>query len=671
MNRKIIQLLYKKEMLDVLRDKKTVLMMLIVPLVLYPLIFVLGLTMMANISTSMSTQTYRIAVQEDTDEELLRLFQKKRKDEYSFKIVTVSEPFVSLKNEEIDAYLSREDNEYRIWYLSSVTNSQYASSYMNNVLREYKEQLVKKELAAAGLNVEQTLSPITVAYQDMASSEETAGNLLGTVLPFMLVVSLLMGTMYPAIDTTAGERERGTLETLLTLPIKNSELIFSKFLTVATIGIASAVLNILSMGFVGVYMYRMTGRVSGRTGDIALSKFAPALLIGVLCVLAFAVFISAVSMCVTAFAKTYKEANNYITPLMLVVMFASFIGFIPNVELTRNMALIPVANICLLIRDLLAFKYSAGIIAIVLVSNVAYGLFAVMFLSRIYNSEAILFGDGSTGVQIFERRTNMKPGGVPTTGDAWFVIAITALLMIYLGGSLELSYGFYGILGTQLCILSVPVLIALYTKKDLKKTFSLRPCGARYYPAALLMVMGAILLGIVLYVIVSFILPESTETADASLEVLKGHGLPAALFVVAVTPAVCEEFLFRGYMFSAMKQRYTPWVAILITSATFGVFHMSPARFFGTAFLGACNCYLVYKSESIIPGMLMHVFNNALSVLVMYRPDLVTKVLPVLAKDTLSPADTCFCLVVGGLLVFVAVLLCREGTNQLIREKKE
>ena len=109
---------------------------------------------------------------------------------------------------------------------------------------------------------------------------------------------------------------------------------------------------------------------------------------------------------------------------MLLVMFASFIGFMPNVTLTRNMALVPVANICLLIRDLLAFKFSFSSITIVLFSNVAYGIIAVLVLGKLYNSEAILFGDGTGNVQIFERRSNMIKGGVPSVGDACLVLPV-------------------------------------------------------------------------------------------------------------------------------------------------------------------------------------------------------------------------------------------------------
>ena len=659
MKKKVIRLLYKKEMLDVLRDRKTVLMMLVVPLVLYPLIFIFGLQMMTSISNSIATETYRIALPEDTDERIVELFKKSYEDGYSFKIIDTDQPAVSLKNEEIDAYIVRNGDEYKICYLSSVNNSSYASTYVAKVLTLYRSELTRKTLAAAGLDPEAALEPITITYEDTASSEETAGNLLGMVLPFMLIVSLLMGTMYPAIDTTAGERERGTLETLLTLPITNRELIFSKFLTVATIGVASAVLNIISMSFVGVYMYRMSLKAGSIKQGVSLTRFLPALFIGVLSVLAFAVFISAVSMCVTAFAKSYKEANNYITPLMLVVMFASFIGFLPNVELTRNMAFLPVANISLLIRDLLAFKYSAGIIAIVLISNVVYGVFAVMFLSRIYNSESVLFGDGGASVQIFEKRENMRPGGVPTAGDAWFVIAVTALLMIYLGGSLELSYGFFGILGTQACILLVPLLIALYTKKDLKKTFLLKRCEPSYLLAGLTMVLGAILVGIFINQIVSLFFQSSTAAAEASMELLKGHHIVGALLVIALAPAICEEFLFRGYLFTAMEKKYSPWPAIVLTSCLFGFYHMSLARFFGTAFLGGCNCYMAKKSGSLLPGCCMHFINNALSVLLMYYPERAAKLLPFLAEESLDPVTSLICAAAGALLIGVSVVICR------------
>ena len=179
-------------------------------------------------------------------------------------------------------------------------------------------------------------------------------------------------------------------------------------------------------------------------------------------------------MCITALAKSYKEANNYITPLTLVVMLTAYIGFIPNVQLTDKMALVPVANICLLIKNLLLFKAELGAVAIVLLSNVIYAILAILFLGKIYDSENILFDEGKGNIQIFQKRSNMKKGGVPTAGDTWFIICLVLILYIYIGSLIQADYGIWGIFGSQILIVSVPLLYAIYTKKSLKKTFYLK-----------------------------------------------------------------------------------------------------------------------------------------------------------------------------------------------------
>lgn len=644
MRHNVIKNLYKKEILDVLRDKKTVIMMLVVPLVLYPLLFVVGLQLMSSVSTSMAEHTYRIVLNfEDADGTMEKLFREASEDGYSFALVQSENPEEQLKAETIDVYVERNDKGgkecFDIYYASAVTNSSYAAGLVEEVLNAYQTVLIYENVEAAGLSADQVLHPIDVQYVDMSSNEESAGSLLGMVLPFMLVISLLLGTMYPAIDTTAGERERGTLETVLTLPVLNRELIISKFLTVATIGIVSAVLNIVAMCGVGVYMYRMMLSVSDSVNGIDMERFVPAIVIGILCVLAFAVFISAVTMCVCAFAKSYKEANNYITPLTLVVMFASFIGFIPNVTLTPNMALVPVANICLLIRDLLALKINIGIIAIVLVSNVAYGIVAIMFLGRIYNSETILFGDGANGVQIFERRSNMVKGGVPTLGDAWLVAAVTVVVILYLGGSIQVSYGYYGVLATQVILLGIPLLAAVYSKKSLKKTFRLNAFCPRHIAGSIVMIAGAIMVGIVLTAVTSAMFPSSAEGVSVSMDYLMGDNFAQTLLVVALLPAVCEELMFRGYIFSAFEAKMKPAAAILTASVIFGLYHMSIVRFFTTALLGAAICYVAYRSKSIFPGMLMHFINNACSVFIMYYPEQTGRIFPVLVKETIGISD--------------------------------
>ncbi len=618
----VIKSLYRKEILDVLRDKRTVIMMVVVPLILYPLIFVLSLTVMSNISTSITTAQYKVALDFTPDDELTELLKNDSGDResWTFAVVPVENLQEALDAEEIDAYIEKTDDSYTIHYLASVNNSGYAADYLSAVLDRYKESLVRKTLAEAGLDAYQVLSPIKYGFSNDSKGEETAGNLLGMILPFMLVVSLLMGTMYPAIDTTSGERERGTLETLLTLPISNRELIVSKFLAVATIGLASAALNIISMAFVGVYMYRMMLKNTGTGSTVAFSRFIPVILVCVLCVLAFAIFISALTMCVTAFAKSYKEANNLITPMMITVMFLSFLSFLPNVSLNSGVALVPVANVCLLIKELLAFKYDLLIIFIVLLSNVVYGALAVMFLSRIYDSEAILFGEEGASVQIFERRRDMRKGGVPAVGDGWLVAIITVIAVIYLGGAAQLKYGYAGLVFQQVIIIGVPLLAVWYTKKDMKKTFALRPVSLKSLVAAVIFGIGGTCFTSLLGDILSKLMVRSAEGLSSLNEELSSFGFVEAFILIAVLPAVCEEFLFRGYIFSAFKSRYRVVNALIISSVLFGLYHMSLIRFFATFILGFINCYAVYKTGSLFAGIMMHFINNSLGVIELYAP---------------------------------------------------
>ncbi|MDD6328712.1 MAG: ABC transporter permease [Lachnospiraceae bacterium] len=657
MKSKIIKSLYKKEILDVLRDKKTVIMMLVIPLVLYPLLFVVGMQLMVRVSTGMAEHTYKVSVIGEDEALLADLMESSAEEGDSFRLVAVDDPEAALLAEEIDAYIMQTTVDgkkaYQIYYLSSVTNSGYAMDLLTNMLRRYSGVLTKERIEAAGLDPEYILQPIGINSKDISSKEASAGSILGMILPFMLVVSLLLGTMYPAIDTTAGERERGTLETILTLPISNNELIFSKFLTVATIGIVSALLNIIAMCGVGVYMFHMVEQVNGADTAFDMSRFLPAILIGVLCVFAFAVFISAMSMCFCAFAKSYKEANNYMTPLMLIVMFASFGSFLPNVTLTNHMALVPVANICLLIRDLLAFKINIGITLIVLTSNVIYGVLAILFLGKIYKSEAILFGDGSTSVQIFERRSNLKKGGVPTLGDVWLVLSVTAVAIIYIGGSIALKHSVGSLILTQFFILSLPVAAVLYSKKDFARTFRVKGCSWRAFVGGGIMIAGAICLGVIVTALAEKIFPEGAKMLQQTSGSLVFGSFFKTLLLVAILPAVCEELMFRGFVLSAFEAKLKPGVAIALSSAIFGVYHMSIVRFFPTMLLGAIICFVSYKTKSIFPGMMMHAMNNALSVVAMFYPKAVCRILPVLMKQTVNVRDGCILLAAGMILCII------------------
>lgn len=631
MNKRIIKQLFKKEMLDVLRDKKTVLMMVVVPLIIYPLIMILSMSVMTSVSRDMAKSTYNIYIEGDKVDEYSRLMGSVENETYDIKLLTSEDVEGDLISGIIDAYLIVNDkgdyDSIEIHYLSASNRSNYAVDVVLDMIQGYARTRTETMVAEAGLDPEIVLNPIKVSYVDGSTAEESTGSLLGSMLPFMLVVSILMGTMYPAIDTTSGEKERGTLETVLTLPVSSQELIFSKFLAVGIFGIASALLNIISMCGVMAYMLNMMNSMGADAfTNLDVSKFVAPMLIGVLCVLAFAIFVSAISMCVCAFAKSYKEANNYITPVTLVVMMASFISFIPNIELTKTMALVPVANLCLLLRDLLVFKFNYVNILLVLVSNIIYGVIAVLVLGKIYNSESVMFGDGQSGIQLFEKRSNMKKGGAPTLGDAGFVVVLMALIYLYVGSSLQLKFGILGLVASQLLFVVVPLLIAIYSRKSIRDTFKLRLCKPSKLLAGVVVGIGAICCSLVISFISVNIFKESAADNMEGLEAMLPESFLIGLLVLAVTPAICEELFFRGYVFSALedatlKNKIKLVTAIILNAALFGVFHMSLVKFLTTAFLGGMIAYIGYKTKSIFPGMIVHFLNNALSCVATYYPE--------------------------------------------------
>ena len=669
-----IKAIYKKEILDLLRDKKTLIMMVLVPLLLYPLIMMVAMFVMSAVSSNIQSDEYKIAIQEvqgvEYDREQLVEMLESTEDEleYHLKVVESAEPKKQLLEEEIDAYItvSKEEKKiaFDVSYLSSINSSSTASNMIEDKLELYEKEREKSMLQDLQLDADGIMNSVTVNWTDCSNKEEKVGSMMGMILPFILITSILMGAVYPAIDTTAGEKERGTLETLLTMPVRNDELIMGKFLAVSTISVVSAMLNLLSMGVMAGFLYNTMNSVSPDSSALDLKGFIPAVLIVILCVVAFALFISAITMCVTTFAKSFKEANNYITPLLLVVMLTGYISFIPNIEFNEIMASIPVANGCLLITNLLLFKYELSLIFIVLVTNVAYAVLAIWALSKIYDSEEILFGEGGVSLQIFTRRKELKKGGVPNFSDAMLVVAVSFLLYVYVGTMVQTKSLVGGLLVNQFLIIGVPLFMVWYTKKDFRPTFSLKAPKITSAIGAVLLEISLFLVVMLLSALLTKIFPQDVEVVNQTFDVmLKGIPFGVALLIIALLPAVCEEILFRGYLFSAAKNRWKPIPAMILVAVVFGVFHMSLSKFFTTGLLGFVFCYVVYKTGSLALSCLMHFINNAISVVVMYYGEELQEAIPIFFKETLVISDI--------MILLGIAILCGVGGILLLNGKKK
>ncbi len=628
MNFKIISSLYKKEILDIFRDKKTIIIMLVVPLLLYPAIFFFAAQISVSIITESQKKTYDIVLDFDEGRDKIIEIINDDTDEYDYSlniVENITDCETALAEKKISAYVRTEENNgktiYNIYYLSSYSDSSSVAPMIDDILTEYRNILRIEQIEAEGLDSDSVLYPIEINETDTSSSEQSVGYILGSILPVILVVIIVMSATYPATDITAGEKERGTLETMLTLPITGKEIFIAKFMAVATITVFSAFINILSMGIVTGFMYTSI-IASNEEISINISSFIPALLIVVLCVIIFAMFISALTMGICAMAKSFKEAQNYMTPFTLIVMIAGYISFIPSINLTTTTAIVPVLNICLMIKQLLSFEYNIMLILLVFISNILYAAIAISLLSKMYDSESIMFGDSGKELKIFERRANIKAGGTPGTGDSVIILLVCIISMFYISSavaskSIILATALPQIFFAVICLAS-----AFYLKCDIRKTFSLKVPSVFQIMGGFSLGIAMIAFNIILSSILSLVMQDSLNDMNSSMEIItEGNSFTAMLILIGFLPAVCEEILFRGYLYSSVKRKFKPLAAMIIVSVIFGLYHMNLIQSTVTAIIGMMFVFAVYRTDCIFISMIMHCMNNSFSVVCMYFPE--------------------------------------------------
>lgn len=655
MNGKRMIALFKRELLDILRDKKTLIMMVVVPIILYPLLVVGMVFLMNAIVNSQEEKTYLVAFENDEvlSEEIGEILDTRQEDiGYQLEIVEETDCEAALEAQDIDAFVRVEDATISLCYLSAKDRSSTAVSALKDAFEIYRDGLREEEITAAGLNAEILLNPVYIETQDFSSTEESIGSLIGSIMPFFIITSILLGAIYPAIDVTAGEKERGTLETLLTLPVTNFEMIMSKFLAVSCIACVSAVLNVFSMGAAMVFLVSSSlSSLADVNLTIHYGTFIPGILFTLIVMMFFALLVTAVCMCTCVFAKSFKEANNYATPVMLIFMLGGYAAMIPDLELTATTAAIPVINVALMVEGLFQFEYNYALFAVVLFSNVAYSLLAIMVLGKIYNSEAVLFSEGFSSVKLFSKRSDMQKKQMPGVGDLILILCVVLLLIFYVGSYAQIKWGFGGVAIQQLIILLCPVIYAWYMKADVVKLFSLHKIRPLQWLGSMLMGIGAFVAALMLGALLTPLFPESADGLTQLDEILTNVPVSLLLLVVVLMPAIGEELLFRGFVLGTLKNKYKSAIAVGVTALIFAAYHMSLIKLFTIGVIGLVLSYVCYKTGSIAASMSVHLLNNLLSVLISKYPAQIQKLCPVLFKTHLNAGDVTvliLIMIVGG-----------------------
>ena len=687
MNRKIIFTLLKKELTDIFRDTKTIIIMVIVPLILYPLVFLGSLLLTSSLLKESTVKTYNVAIVSTTAETTQNirslLDDALSKHEYHFHTeeINSSEDYEKLiRDEKFDVIIVPEntENDYpdiTIHSLTSSNKSGTARSMVDVVFSDYSDDIIEERFKDALDNYD-TLKeePFKLEKKDYSSKEETTGMLIGYIMPFMMIISVLMGAFTVAIDISVGEKERGTLETLITLPISNTQMMISKFLAVTIFALFSVAINILSFAFMGIFIFNSMEYAKTFVGEFKFTQFIPSILLMFVLLVLFTMFVSSVCLCVDFMAKSVKEANNLTTPLMLILMTGAGMSVLPGVKLNFGLALVPILNVSLLIKELFMLNFDVSLVAVVFAATIIHTTIAIYIMTKVFSSENILFGEGIRSVRIFEKRANMPKNQIPGVGDIVMVFALMFLISNFAGGFVVLKFGFIGYAFSQLIIFLVPVLYALYMRADMKNVFSFEAPGIKEMVGVLFFVSGSYVFNTVLVSILYNAFPVIARDNDMLSGVVSSAGFIPALIVIGLMPAIAEEAAFRGFLYGTLKNKRIPILAtIVITAVVFAAYHMNLLQFIYVTLMGLLMSYMIYNSKSIFVTAFFHLLNNSFSVLLEYHPDLFKNV-TLLTKRQFEVKEIIIYMLIGLALVTIGFFISDNKIgifSRLSKNKKE
>jgi sodium transport system permease protein len=385
-----IKLIYLKEVLDLLRDRRTIISMLVFPLLLMPMIFLGSNYFLSRSINRAKDKQFSIAVKQETGLEGMT----QSLEQAGFKVRPSENPRSAVENKETElgVDVSGETNSpaIRIYADQSQLEVNVAGGRIEKALNQLKEARIKNELQRAGVP-ERILTPFTVEKVNTAPPKKMSGMFIGAFIGYMFVMFMFMGAMYPAIDMTAGEKERRTMEMLLSSPAGRGEIVLGKILVAITASFMTSTLAIISFR-----VSSLLGMKANRSGQppqfmMELPLDAKTFVLIFVSSIPMAILAATLMIAIATMAKSYKEAQSYVTPLLLIAVLPAMVSLLPGVKLNAGMALIPIVNFSLLIKELILGDWSWTSFTLSVLSNLIYAAIAFIAAVRVFKNERILF----------------------------------------------------------------------------------------------------------------------------------------------------------------------------------------------------------------------------------------------------------------------------------------
>jgi sodium transport system permease protein len=390
-------------MTDTLRDRRTLIFMLLVPIVAIPLLIMFTSSLLISTVTKAQEEKASIVIMgmENLPPDLRdSLLNSSRMDVRTGSEYDSGDAIERLKAGEFMALVEIPENfrnalemesptEIEIYYDMAEMKSDFAVDKLRDIFHPYRDQVVQRRLADRDISAD-ILLPFEITSQNVASAQKVAGKELGAMLPYLIIIMCFLGAMYPAIDLAAGEKERGTLETLLVSPASRGEFVIGKYLVIMTTGVVAALLSMASLTFSMNYM--VDEMLSKMTTELLAIEFNfEMVILIIMIVIPLAGIFASILLSVSIFARSFKEAQSYITALNMFIILPAFISFLPGIELDLKMSLIPIVNVSLIIKDAISGTVEWNFVITAFISTLALAALTLLFARKWFERESVLF----------------------------------------------------------------------------------------------------------------------------------------------------------------------------------------------------------------------------------------------------------------------------------------
>jgi len=677
MNLNNVKLIFVREMRDQLRDRRTLFLIAVLPLLLYP---ILGMSFfqLAQFMRHSAAKVVIVGAEElDGLEWLPELMEG---EQFAPELLASNEKLSSLQ---LVTDLSQEEDEGRleaaqaalkngdvqvvvhfpvgfkqrllevrqaliertqeaesieatalptpqILFVSSNEKSRIAQLRVDRVMRKWRTDVMQTNLRDSHVPLD-AAKPFDLQPLDMAEQHQRSAAVWSKILPFILFVWALTGAFYPAVDLCAGEKERGTLETLLVSPAQRREIVWGKLLTIMTFSIMTALLNLGSMGFTANFVLAQFSDLGGLAGQDALSLPPLSAMIWLpVALIPISALFSALCLACAAFARSTKEGQYYLMPLLLVIMPLMMLPLSPGVELNLGNSLIPVTGVVLLLRSVIEGQLLQAAYFAVPVAGVTLVccLLAIRWAEEQFNSESVLFSEserldlGRWLVHLVRDRTE-----TPTFAQGFFCVVVILMIQFFVKMAMSaaavngIDYAFFrqAVFISQVVCIAFPTILLtlLFTRSPWKTLLLDRLPTWQMLAAGTFLAVFLRPLGMEFTQLIQHLYPPSEEmlaqmkaTADA-MNYVPSWGM--LMLLMAVLPAICEELAFRGFVLSGLRHIGHKWWAIGFSAIAFGIVHPILQQQIGAAAVGVALGYLAIQTGNLLPCMVFHAIYNGMA----------------------------------------------------------